>query len=84
MSQFRYRPLVALLCTAGLFVAPLPVLAAAFQLWEQDGASIGNYHAGYAAEANDASIAFYNPAGMVKIPNQQIVFATDAVLTSFK
>lgn len=58
--------------------------AAAFQLWEQDAASIANYHAGYAAEANDASIAFYNPAGIMRFKNQQIVFGGDSVITDFK
>ena len=59
-------------------------MASAFQLFEQDGASVGNYHAGYAAEANDASIAFYNPAGMTRIRNQQIVLAGLGVLTDFQ
>lgn len=58
--------------------------ASAFQIWEQDGASVANFHAGYAAEANDASIAFYNPAGMVRIKNQQIIFGADSVLTDIK
>jgi long-chain fatty acid transport protein len=59
-------------------------LASAFQLWEQDGASVGNYHAGYAAEANDASTAFYNPAGITRIKNQQLVISADSVMTDFK
>lgn len=58
--------------------------AAAFQLWEQDGASIGNYHAGYAAAAEDASTAFYNPAGLTRFKNQQLVVAGTSVLTNFK
>lgn len=58
--------------------------ASAFQLWEQDAASIGNYHAGYAAAAEDASTSFYNPAGLTRFKNQQIVFAGTSVLTNFK
>src|SRR5688572_13402266 len=58
--------------------------ASGFQLWEQDAASIGNYHAGIAAEAADASTAFYNPAGLVRIPNQQFVLGTDVILPSIK
>lgn len=58
--------------------------AASFQIWEQDGASVGNYHAGYAALANDASTAFYNPAGITRIKNQQVVFAVDGIRTSFE
>lgn len=60
------------------------VLASGYQLWEQDGASIGNYHAGRAVEAADASIAFYNPAGLVHIKNQQLVLGVDPIVTSFK
>jgi len=47
--------------------------AAAFQVWEQDSASMGNYHAGRAAIADDASTGFYNPAGLIRIKNQQII-----------
>lgn len=60
------------------------VFASSFQLWEQDGASIGNYHAGYAALANDASTAFYNPAGISRIPDQQAVLGMVAVMSDFK
>lgn len=58
--------------------------ASSFQIWEQDGASVGNYHAGYAALANDASTSFYNPAGMTRIKNQQLVVAVDGIRTSFE
>ena len=47
--------------------------ASAFQLFEENGAGTGDYHAGGAAEANDASTEFYNPAGLVRIKNQQMV-----------
>lgn len=61
-----------------------PVFASAFQLFEQDAASVGNFHAGYAAEANDASTSFYNPAGMVRLKEQEVVFGGDAITPSFK
>jgi len=57
--------------------------ASAFQLWEQDGASVGNYHAGRAAVADNASTGFYNPAGLIRIPNQQLVLAADPIVTDF-
>lgn len=57
--------------------------AAAFQLWEQDGGSVGNYHAGRAAIAEDASTAFYNPAGLVRIPNQELVVGVVPITTDF-
>ncbi len=51
-----------------------PVMASSFQTWQQDAASIGNYHAGRAAIADDASTNFYNAAGLVRIHNQQLLF----------
>jgi long-chain fatty acid transport protein len=39
--------------------------ASGFQLWEQDGSGIGDYHAGAAVDTSSAGIEFYNPAGMV-------------------
>lgn len=59
-------------------------LAGAFQLWEQDGASVGNYHAGRAAIAEDVSTAYYNPAGLVRIHHQQLVVSGDPILTDIK
>jgi long-chain fatty acid transport protein len=41
--------------------------AGGFQLWEQDAASIGDYHAGAAGSANTAATEYYNPAGMVDL-----------------
>lgn len=84
MKRFVMRPLTALICASGLFGVSTQVMASAFQLWEQDGASIGNYHAGYAAAAEDASTAFYNPAGITQFKNQQMVIGADGIMTSFK
>ena len=61
MNRFLVHPLMTSLCVIGLVSLSSYANASGFQLWEQDGASIGNYHAGYAAAANDASTAFYNP-----------------------
>lgn len=47
-------------------------VASGFQLWEQSAAGTGDYHAGGAAEANDASTEFYNPAGMVRIKHPEV------------
>ncbi|MBX3708913.1 MAG: outer membrane protein transport protein [Gammaproteobacteria bacterium] len=84
MNRFCMRRLVSILCTSGLLGVSSQAMASAFQIWEQDGASVGNYHAGYAAEANDASIAWYNPAGITRIKNQQFVFGTSAIVSDFK
>lgn len=84
MNRFIPRRIVQVLCMSGMVVLSNQVMASSFQLWEQDGASIGNYHAGYAAAATDASIAFYNPAGIIRFKNQQAVFAGIGVVTDFK
>ncbi|MCC2666250.1 MAG: ompP1 [Gammaproteobacteria bacterium] len=60
------------------------VLAGSFQLWSQDGGSIGNYHAGRAAIAEDASTNFYNPAGLIKIHNQQLLLGWTPMTTDVR
>lgn len=82
-KRFNFRRLFLLMSAAGLIGSSDVAMAAAFQLWEQDAASIGNYHAGIAATADDASTSFYNPAGLVRIKNQQFVVGADPVVTSF-
>lgn len=84
MNRFQLHKLAAALSVTGLLAFSSHAMASAFQLWEQDAASIGNYHAGYAAAAYDASTAFYNPAGLSRFKNQQVVFAGNGVVTSFK
>jgi long-chain fatty acid transport protein len=49
--------------------------AGAFALYTEDSpAAIGNYAAGIAAEAADASTGWYNPAGLALIHKQEAVF----------
>jgi len=84
MIRFITRPLISILCTVGALGLSSQAMASAFQIWEQDGASIGDYHAGYAAAAEDASTGFYNPAGLTRFDNQQIVFGGDTIMTNFK
>ena len=56
--------------------------ASAFQLWEQDAAGVGDYHAGGAAEADSASTTYYNPAGLTRMKNQQVIIGTTLVDTT--
>ncbi len=84
MNRFKMRKLAVALSAAGFFVLSSHAMASAFQLWEQDAASVGNYHAGYAAAAYDASTAFYNPAGLSRFKDQQLVLAADNIFTDFK
>ena len=62
MMQITMRRFVMILGNVGIFFFSTQAQASGFQLFEQDVASIANYHAGYAALADNASIAFYNPA----------------------
>lgn len=59
-----------------LLTATSALLAGGFQTWTQSGESVGNYAAGAAAEANDATTAFYNPAGLTRIKHQDAAFST--------
>lgn len=74
----------SVLCACGILSVSAQAIAGGFQLWEQDAASVGIYHAGYAAWASDASTAWYNPAGIVRIKNQQAVFGAANILTNFR
>jgi long-chain fatty acid transport protein len=61
--------------TVGLALAGLSGLAqaAGFALVEQNASGLGNAYAGAAAVAEDASTIFFNPAGMTRLPDRQIV-----------
>jgi long-chain fatty acid transport protein len=52
--------------------APAIVHAAGFAIVEQNASRLGNAYAGGAAEANDASVIFYNPAGMARLEGRQV------------
>lgn len=52
--------------------APAMVHAAGFAIVEQNASRLGNAYAGGAAEANDASVIFYNPAGMAHLEGRQV------------
>ena len=84
MKRFGLRPIVLMLSLAGLITSAETAMASGFQIWEQEGASFGNFHAGYAALANDASIGWYNPGGLTRIKNQQVVFGAALILTDIK
>ena len=83
-QRFAFKKLFMILLSAGMLGLSQQASAAAFQLWELDGASIGNYHAGAAAVAEDASTAFYNPAGLIRIKNQELVLGGDSVVTDIR
>lgn len=59
--------------------------ASGFSLYgEANGRNAGDYAAGAAAEAIDASTLFYNPAGLVALKGQQLVFGGHIVHLNLK
>lgn len=76
-KRFSSQKLILFLWAAGLNAE---AHAAAYQLWESDAVSAGNYHAGRAV-TDDASTAYYNPAGLLMIQNQQVVGGGAVTLT---
>jgi long-chain fatty acid transport protein len=81
-----HKPLRTLVSASVIGVlATSTVHAGAFSLYtEGSAAAIGNYAAGIAAEAADASIGWYNPAGLVLIRNQQAVMGGVGVFPTAK
>ena len=60
-------------------------LAGGFSLYtEGSAAAVGNYAAGVAAEAVDATIGWYNPAGLVRVKKQEAVVSGVGVFPSTK
>lgn len=71
--QKPVRTLVSM--TVAMLTASM-VHAGGFSLYtESNGYAVGNYAAGIAAEAADASTGWYNPAGLVLLHHQQAILA---------
>lgn len=58
--------------------------AAGFQLQEQNASGLGLAYSGMAAAVQDASTAFWNPAGMSLLPGKQAAAALNYVMPSTK
>lgn len=58
--------------------------AAGFQLQEQNAAGLGMAYAGVGSIAADASTAYYNPAGLVRMDQEQVVFSAVGVFPNAK
>jgi long-chain fatty acid transport protein len=75
-THFKAKLLPALLF--GLFASPL--WAAGFQLQNQNAAGTGLAFAGQAANPEDASTVFFNPAGMTFLPSGQNITMAGTVI----
>lgn len=78
------RKLIALAVGAALGGVVSTATAGGFAIGTQSGSGVGNAFAGGAAAADDASVAWYNPAAMTLIPGRQIAGALHVVNPSFK
>jgi len=77
MNQSRLIKLAAFLA---LLSCHSPVFAAAYQLYELGTPVIGTAAVGQAALADDASTAYFNPAGMPQLPGTEVMLGTQFML----
>lgn len=79
------RTLISCAVAAGLGALASNAFAGGFAIGTQSGSGTGNAFAGGAAAADDASVAWYNPAGMMILPGgKQVAGALHALNPSFK
>lgn len=79
------KPIRTIVSMAVVMMASTVANAGSFSLYTESGAAeIGNYAAGAAAEAADASTGWYNPAGLSLIHSKQGVFGIVAVAPTAK
>jgi long-chain fatty acid transport protein len=74
----------ALVLAGVLAGSPGDAAASGFQLLEQNASGLGTAYAGTAASAEDASTAFFNPAGMSLLPGHSFTTSLNAVRPSAK
>lgn len=78
------KKVVAVAVGAALSGLAQGVLAGGFGIATQSGSGVGNAFAGGAAAADDASVAWSNPAAMTLLPGKQIAGALHFLKPSFK
>jgi long-chain fatty acid transport protein len=78
------RKLVSIAVAAALGGNVTGAVAGGFAIGTQSGSGTGNAFAGGAAAADDASVAWYNPALMTLLPGKQVAGALHALKPSFK
>jgi long-chain fatty acid transport protein len=70
-----YKKLVGVLAASALAGICQPVWSAGFQLQEQNASDLGTAFAGSASRAEDASIGYFNPAGLSRLGDEQIALS---------
>ena len=64
---------------ATAMVVATPAMASGYKLNEQGASGAGNAYAGRAAVVEDASVVFYNPAGMVKLTRPELTVGASVI-----
>ncbi len=81
----RTNKTIAALAVGAAFAATgSTALASGFQIQEQSASGLGVAYSGMAAAVQDASTAFWNPAGMSLLPGRQGVAALHYIMPSTK
>jgi len=83
MESFT-KKMTALAVAAALGGLTSGAIAGGFGIGTQSGSGTGNAFAGGAAAADDASVAWFNPAAMTLIPGTQVAGALHVLKPSFK
>jgi len=78
------RKLMTLAVATALGGLASSAVAGGFAIGTQSGSGTGNAFAGGAAAADDASVAWYNPALMTLLPGKQVAGALHVLKPSFK
>lgn len=78
------KKLMTLAVAAALGGMAAGAVAGGFAIGTQSGSGTGNAFAGGAAAADDASVAWYNPALMTLLPGKQVAGALHVLKPSFK
>jgi long-chain fatty acid transport protein len=81
MPSARRRLL--LIAVLGCLFAPASVSAEAFRVLDHGAAAAGQ-GAAFAAQADDPSAVYYNPAGMTQLPGYQLMLGTNLVSSKTK
>jgi len=74
------RMYVVLMMVCISFIASGSASGAGFALVEQSVSGLGNAYAGGAASAEDATTIFYNPAGMTRLNNNQLIIGAHVIV----
>lgn len=83
MKDVKKHP-IAVAFLIALFLSPNAGWASGLTTYEQGQPSIGTANVGQAAYAEDASIAYYNPAGMTNIERSEVLMGQQLMVYTAK